>query len=101
MKFSICWVIFLSGLLLLFSADYGLRLLNGDVKTGGIDIVLGVVFIISIGALASYVQYRFLQTTNLSSLIQYSILALQAMLGFIIFAAAGFFYTIKFGIDSL
>lgn len=52
MKFAICWVMFLSGILLLFSTDYGLRLLSEDVKTGGINIVMGVVFTILIGALA-------------------------------------------------
>jgi len=100
-NFLVCWLIFLASVLLLFSVDYGLRLLDGDIKTGGINIVAGVIFIIIMGVFASYLQYRYLQTTNLGTFMQIGVLALQGVLGFIVFAAAGFIYTIKFGIDSL
>lgn len=81
--------------------DYGLRLTDGDIKTGGVHIIIASIFVIIVGVIAVFLQYKFLTETNLNIVIQFVLLAAQVGIGFVIFAAAGLFYTVGFGIDSL
>jgi len=98
--FALSWIIFFSGLAIELTIDYFLRMVDGNVRTGGLQpgvyygaqLVLALIAItISIKGSKSIVNIR-----N-----RVALLSIQYCLGFILYLFVLLWYVLGFGVDSL
>lgn len=105
-KTAIGWFIYLLGLASLLAVDYFVRIADGDVKTGGIPEVLGMLFILMVSGWATYLLYKgteSLMSKPFSKKMLYGfrflIVGLQVGIGWFISAVTGILYICNAGID--
>ena len=96
----IAWLLFFVGLGIELSADYSLRMRDGNIRTGGLspNIYYGVQTILFLSAL-------FLGVIGVSNfkkrIIQFFVVSIQIAIGFILYIYILFSYVLGTGIDSL
>jgi hypothetical protein len=103
MKYAILgWLQFIVGLLILGSWDYYMRWRDGWLSEGGLPTPDAVWFGVPIllGAIA-VVFFWFATASIRRSWVRVAAIAVQALIGFVVYFAACLWYVIETGVDSM
>ena len=96
-KIIISWLFWATGLALLLSIDFYFRNSDGDIKSGGINELVYYLFPVLLSILALYINY--LGLIGKSRLYQFSLLIVQAGVGFALYLLILILYVCESGID--
>jgi hypothetical protein len=98
-KSIIGWAIWLLGIVLIFAADYALRVLNNDMYAGGIPVEIQVALSVVIALPALWFFY--LGVKERKAWVKIVAVGAQAYVGFWVYAFLGLYYVCTAGIDCL
>jgi len=94
------WLIFIGGLIAQFGLDHHLRMRDGSVYFGGLPDPVWVWFPCVLGIFSLYLAWRGTRPLG-SAWKRMAVVALQFVLGFLVYAFGALFYITGTGVDSL
>jgi uncharacterized membrane protein YeiB len=96
-RIALAWIVWLGGVGLLVGVDYGLRVSDGDIRTGGVPDLAGGAVLISLGAVSLWLLYQALRHIKLWKCL--ALIGVQAFIGYSLAAVMGIYYVCNAGID--
>lgn len=94
---TLAWLIFLVALALVFAADYGLRMSDGEVRTGGLAVELQVALVLAAGLFCLYRAYLACKG-KLKPALTVPLLLLMGAVGFGVYVVASWLYVSEAGL---